>query len=1105
MIRLRTALPLWLFALALICGGSGCTKQTRKQRYLAKADQDFRAERYDRAEVEYAAALAIPPLDTRAAIQLGVVYFNEGKMQQAYALLHRATELAPGDYALISRLARTCLSLKRFAEAREKALLILAKNPQDTEALLLLAESCVNVSQADEVGRRLDALPAAIQNSTASRLARGTTLVIRQDLDRAEAEFKAAVAQDPKSSMAQLVLGNLYLIRNNPKQAEQALKTAASLAPMRSTERLRYADWLFRNGSVDGAKAAVEEITQKAPDYVPAWALLARMAFSQQQLDRCRDLLNTVLSRDPVNLEALLLKGNILLAGNDTTNAIAHFERVSQWFPDAAAVSYGLALAQLQYGEASKALASVNQALAAEPNYGEAQLLQADLFLRKGDAGSAISTLTRLLQRQPHLAQAYLLLGSAYLTRKSPEDALAVYRQMAGRFPSSPEAPLLTGLVLAQQARPSEARQRFEESLRLAPNYLAAVEQLVDLDLADHQYVVANQRVQAQMDKSETAAEPWLLKAKIHMARARKVAPKDAARQSSPSAPSLEIADTPEAKAETGQAEAALRKAIALNPNLRTAYLMLAQLYVATHEQKQALAQLQGFVTRTNDVVALMQMGMIYDELKDYSAARESYEKLLKINSRFSLALNNLAYLYSERFEQLDKAYVMAAKARELLPYDPATADTLGWILYKRREYTRALGLIQESAVKLPTEPEVQFHLGMTCYMLNDESGARSALTRAVQSERAFPGKPQAIQRLALLSLKVESAGEAEIAQLEQVLQSTPDDPIALDRLGSIQANKGEYRQAAGTFQTALQRHALNPELMWKMAQLYFEHLGENAKALELAKQAHALAPDDARISRLLGSINARAGDFRWATSLLEEAERKLSSDQSAVYDLAWCYYGQGRSADAEAKLRTLLKSAPTGATKPATEHFLSMLVLLRAPAMNQAAADQAQVILKQDPTCLPAMMVAARWNETQRDYRGAERIYEDLLARYASFAPAIRSLALLYTEALPASEKAYSLLLKARESFPQDPALLRALGILCYQRAEYRRTVELLSRDLKNPAVDGQWSYYLGMAHYRLKAYRASRAALQRAIELPLDATLATEANRLLQSPELR
>src|SRR5688572_18247511 len=115
-----------------------------------------------------------------------------------------------------------------------------------------------------------------------------------------------------------------------------------------------------------------------------------------------------------------------------------------------------------------------------------------------------------------------------------------------------------------------------------------------------------------------------------------------------------------------------------------------------------------------------MLVGMIHNEKKNFAGARDAYEKLIAINPDFSPALNNLAYLYSEKFNQPDKAFEAARRAHELQPLDPFSADTLGWILYKRADYTWALSLLQESAERLGAHAEVQFHLGMTYYMMSD-------------------------------------------------------------------------------------------------------------------------------------------------------------------------------------------------------------------------------------------------------------------------------------------------------------------------------------------------------------------------------------------------
>src|SRR5205814_9945182 len=90
-------------------------------------------------------------------------------------------------------------------------------------------------------------------------------------------------------------------------------------------------------------------------------------------------------------------------------------------------------------------------------------------------------------------------------------------------------------------------------------------------------------------------------------------------------------------------------------------------------------------------------------------------------------------------------------KAHELLGQDPAMGDTFGWVLYKRGDYQQALPILQESAGKAADNPEIQFHLGMTAYMMGQTDLARVALRKAASATNDFPGKDEIKRRLALL------------------------------------------------------------------------------------------------------------------------------------------------------------------------------------------------------------------------------------------------------------------------------------------------------------------------------------------------------------------
>jgi len=1094
-----------LFSLFLVfgvlLGGSACTKGARKARYLARADQDFKAERYDRAEIEYLGALRIAPSSAEAVSRLGVIYYRQGKFLQAFAYLQKGVQLQPENVESHAVLGRTFLALRGMKEARREAEWVMERQAGNEDALLMLGVTASTSNEVQETFGRLDKLPAAVKVKAAYHIARAELFLHGQELEQAEAELKEAVAADASSSIAYMTLGDVYLARGEVKQGEAALKKAVEIAPPRSPAALRYADFSLRNEAGERARELVEGVTKQAPDYVPAWVFLAQLAFAQQKYGDCEALIKTTLARDPVNLDVLTLRGTLLLAQGETTNAIEQFERILNigLYKGNPRVRYLLALAQIQSGATARAGQTLRQILSDEPNFADAILLLANLNIRRGDAGSAVLSLTQLIRQQPQIAQAHLLLANAYLTQKSPDEAMTVYRRMEGLFPQSPEVPQLIGIVLAQQEKKVEARKAFGKSLEIAPGYLPALESLVDLDLQEKRYDSARGRVERRMQQDPKGAVPWLLMAKVSMAEAMGYAPEEAPVAAGPE---LKVASgNPAAQAELGRAESALSKAIALDPGLSTSYLFLARLYVASGKQQQALDRLGDFASKTNNVAVLMQIGMIQDELKHYEAAKDAYEKVLIENPRFSPALNNLAYLYSEHLGQLSKAYEMAEKARQLMPYDPLTADTLGWILYRRGEYSRALGLIEESAGKLPGEPEVQFHLGMTHYMLGEEEAASASLEGALRSNKDFPGKEGGKRCMEILGLDPRATNAATLSKLESRLKSVPNDAVAFSRLGAVQERTGAFQEASETYQQALRANPENPRLMIRLARIYGRQLGQGAKALELAKEAHSLAPEDPQVSHVLGELVYQAGDFTWTTSLLEESARKLPADPEVAYDLAWAYYSLGRVSDAEGKMKGAAQAGGKLWFSEDANRFLSMVAVAGDLNGAERSADDARRALERDPNYVPALMLCGVSQERQGNYQEAAKFYQRVLNRYPLFVPAMKGLAELNFAQLGDEQKAFEMASKARELSPGDPEVAKVLGMVAYGHGDFSRAAQLLEESGHKRTADAELQYYLGMALYRLKDNTRSKAALQRALDLNLRAQLADEAARAMKS----
>jgi hypothetical protein len=131
-------------------------------------------------------------------------------------------------------------------------------------------------------------------------------------------------------------------------------------------------------------------------------------------------------------------------------------------------------------------------------------------------------------------------------------------------------------------------------------------------------------------------------------------------------------------------------------------------------------------------------------------------------------------------------------------------------------------------------------------------------------------------------------------------------------------------------------------------------------------------------------------------------------------------------------------------------------------------------------------------------DATGATREFEAALARFPRFAPAERQLVLLYAERSDSGPKIYDVANKAREAFPDDPAVAKACGVIAYRRGDYLRTKNLMDETVRRTGDDGEVLFYLGMAQLHLKD-KVGKISLERALGLKLRPDLAAEAKRAL------
>src|SRR6185369_4525502 len=93
------------------------------------------------------------------------------------------------------------------------------------------------------------------------------------------------------------------------------------------------------------------------------------------------------------------------------------------------------------------------------------------------------------------------------------------------------------------------------------------------------------------------------------------------------------------------------------------------------------------------------------------------------------------------------------------------------------------------------------------------------------------------------------------------------------------------------------------------------------------------------------------------------------------------------------------------------------------------------QQLLAATPPYVPALFISALDKQKKSQLEAATQLYKQILALYPSFVPATRNLGLLYFTQGQDDQNASELLAKARETFPEDQDVARALGILTYRK----------------------------------------------------------------------
>lgn len=357
------------------------------------------------------AAVAADPQDATSWRRLGTAYVGRafeigdpafyGLAERAF---DRATELAPGDPAILVGRGALALSLHQFDEAEVLGQQATAALPGNADALGVLVDAQVELGRYGAAAETLQAMLDARPGLPA--LARTSYLrELNGDLEGAVDAMRRAVVAGSSSpfdlATVTTLLGDLFRSDGELDEALSLYDEALELAPGLIPAELGRAHVLAAQGQPEQALQVVEEAVERFPTPV-ALTLLAELQHVTGDLGgeaetaalyRVTATLQEAAGQ-VVDLEAALFEADL---GEDPERAVALARRAYDARPDNVFAADARAWALLAAGDAEAAVPFVEQAVRLDSAVPLLQYHAAEVFAAVGDDERARQHLERAL------------------------------------------------------------------------------------------------------------------------------------------------------------------------------------------------------------------------------------------------------------------------------------------------------------------------------------------------------------------------------------------------------------------------------------------------------------------------------------------------------------------------------------------------------------------------------------------------------------------------------------------------------------------------------------------------------------------------------------
>lgn len=903
-------LPVLLVAAALL---AACGAQSPEQMFAA-ANEAMAKREYKAAAILVKNALQKQPDSPEGRFLLGKALMEAGDSANAELELRKARELRYSAEEVDLLLLRIYLATDRWPKVIEEAPNARAFSPTAkaiVSTYLGAAHfSLGNVKAAEKA--IADALAIQPDNRLAT-LAKARINAYGGDYAAALKLVDQALSKEPTELEALRLKGDLLLALDQYDAAIGVYRKAIEIRPdfLGAHASLVFTMLMRPNlvaGSAEFAEVEKQFETMKkiAPSHPQTLSLQTQIEFQKRDFKAARESAQRLMQATGNSPRAMQMAGAVEFSLGSLTQAEALLGKSLQAEPGAIATRRWLAMTFLNSGQAAKAVATLEPALAELDTNAEMLALLGNGYMQVGDYKRAEEVLRKASRLQPEdsakrtaLAVARLNKGESnaafaeleeisvsdkgtsadlalianYMRLKDFANTIKAIDGLEKKLPNSPMVANLRGDVLLRMQDRASARKSFERAIAITPSFYPAAASLAEIDLAENKVESAANRF-AQI----ITADPKNVRALLALS-VIKVQLK---------APGSEIADL-------------ITRALAADPGDSGPRVALVDYYLSVNDVKKAVAAGQEALTVMPDrPEVLFAVGKAQVAAGELNQALVTYNKLSTLLPNQPGPYIKIAEIYVAS-KDFGAAAASMRKALDVVPNLVSAQRLLVGIELAAGKVQAALSVARTVRKQRPTEAigyllEGDIQVGQKSW---EEAVAafRAGLSNATSAELA----PRLHQSLIFGGKKAEAENFA--------LSWIKDHPKELDfriYLGDAASRRGEYTVAAAEYRAALAVRPDNPFLLNNLASVTAQL--KQPEALAYAEKANQLAPKQPAYMDTLGMLLADKGEMGRALELLGEASRAAPQIAEIRLNYARLLVKAGKKPEARVELELLAK-----------------------------------------------------------------------------------------------------------------------------------------------------------------------------------------------------